>query len=132
MGCNSALYAANTTSQTVNTNGVISFGNIVRRFGCKLGMSGGNVIISGSGYYDIDANFTVEAGTAGVLTIALYKDGVAIPGANASITAVADSVYNITIPVIVRQTCDCESTITAELVANTGTFGNAAIAVEKV
>lgn len=53
----SVIYANNSSTQTtVATGSIINFGSIVRRYGCNLNLSGGNVVIDGSGYYDVDVN----------------------------------------------------------------------------
>lgn len=128
----SILYAANTNSQTFATAGtVINFGSIVRKYGCNIALSGGNVVVDGIGYYDIDANITFN-GAAGNVLIQLYKDGVAIPGAEATVTVVADTFYSVTIPAVIREHCCCEDTITAMISGVVGTVSNAAIVVEKL
>ena len=128
----SAMYAANTSGQSVAAGGNISFGNIIRRFGCNVNLSGSDVTLRGAGYYDIDAEFVVTASAAGTAAITLYKDGTAIPGAVASFTAATDSVYCISIPALVRTFCCTQSTITAVLTGVAGTISNAAIRVSKI
>lgn len=128
----SALYSANILSQTLAVGDNISFGNIVRRFGNNINMSGGNVSLQGAGYYDIDTEFTFTAGVAGTAVITLYKDGTAIPGAVASFTAAADSVYTASIPALVRTFCCTQSTITAVLTGVAGTVNNSSVKVVKV
>lgn len=130
--CKAAVYAANSTAQTLASGSVISFGTIVRKFGCNCSVSGGNAIIQGAGYYDIDANVTFTAGAAGTAVITLYKDGTAIPGANASQTVAADSVYSISLPALVKEVCCQESTITAIISGVAATVNNAAIEVKKL
>lgn len=132
MSCKSAMYAANASAQEVANGGIINFGAVVRRFGGNCTISGGNVNINGTGYYDMDADVTFTAGGAGTAVISLYKDGVAIPGASASLTAVADSIYSVSVPAIVRQVCCCESVVTAVLSGISGTVTNAAVAIEKI
>ena len=85
-----------------------------------------------AGYYDVDANFTFVATEAGNVIIALYKDGVRIPGAIVTETVAAASSYSMSIPAIVRNTCNCESVITATIVGVAGTIENASIAVERI
>lgn len=128
----SVLYTANSNSQAVSVNGTINLGSIVRRYGNNVNVSGGNVTITGPGYYLIDSNFSFEADAAGVATITLYKDGVAIPGATESKTVAADSVYMASIPCIVREFCCNQSVITAVISGVPGTFSNAAMVVEKL
>lgn len=132
MSCKSAVYAANTSAQSLAAGDTINFGNVVRRFGCNCNVSGGNAIVNGSGYYDLDADVTFTAGGAGTAVITLYKDGAAISGATASVTTVAETTYAVSIPAIIRQVCCCESTITAVITGVAATVLNAAISVEKI
>lgn len=127
----SVLYASNTSSQTLSTGDVINFGSIVRKYGCNCNLSGGNVIVSGTGYYNIDTIFTLTASAAGNAVITLYKDGVAIPGGIATFTMTAGDLCAVSIPAMIRQSCCCDSTITAVLTGIAGTMNNAAIIVEK-
>ncbi len=126
------LYAVNSNSQAVALNGAINFGNVVRRYGKNIGLSDGNVIISGEGYYDIDTNVSFTAGGT-LTTITLYKNGVAIPGASVSLTTVADNLYSVSIPAIIRETGFCcnTSTITAVVTGSATTVTSASILVEK-
>lgn len=128
----SVLYAANLNSQAFVPAGLtINFGNVVRRYGCNCGLSDGVAEIRGSGYYFVDTNISFNA-SAGTVFIQIYKDGVAIPGAEATITTEAGIVYSVTIPAVVRQTCGCEDSITVIISGATGTVNNAAIIVEKL
>ena len=128
----SVLYAANSNAQTTSeTCSIINFGSIVRRYGCGLKLSGGNVIIEDSGYYDIDTNFTVTPSSAGTLIIQLFQDGNAIPGAKVTLSATVNTVA-VSIPAIVREKCCCESTITAMIIGVPTTVNNASILVEKL
>lgn len=128
----SVLYAANTSTQTVPVGRVVSFGSIVHRYGCGLGLSGGNAITKCRGYYAIDTNFTLTTETPGAVTITLYKNGVEILGANAITTvALAGTESSITIPAEIRQCCDCDAVITAEVSGTAATISNAAIRIEK-
>lgn len=133
MSCKSALYAANANTQTVTADETtIDFGSIVRRYGRCTHLSGGNVVIEEAGYYDVDTNVTFTSTAAGTVAIYLYKDGVRIPGANVTATTAAGSTYAFSIPAIIRNTCNCESTITVRTVGAAGTITNAAIAVERI
>lgn len=128
----SLLYAVNNLEQTVAAGGNISFGSPVRRFGCNCNISNGTPYIVGAGYYLIDSNFTFEAGAAGTAVLTLYKDGEAIPGANATLTVAADSVYSVSIPAVIRQFCATDASITAVLSGVAGTVTNAAVIVTKL
>lgn len=125
----SLIYAANTNPQsTLATGTIVNFGSAVRKSGCKIGISGGNVYVAGKGYYDLDTNVTFIATGAGTATMTLYKDGVAIPGATQTVTTTAAGASIFSIPAIVRQNCCCETSITAEVVG-AGSITNAAIMV---
>ena len=132
MSCKSALYAANLNNQTLSSGDTISFGSIVRRFGCNTNLSGGNVVVNGTGYYDIDTNFDFAPTAAGTVTIELYKNGTKIPGAEATWSVAADVNYHISIPAIIREACWCESVITAIITGADSVVTNAAITVEKI
>lgn len=124
------IYAVNTGTQTVASGGAISFPQIVRSCGNNVRLSGGNVTVQGSGLYGIDTNFTFTA-AAGTASIALYKDGIPIPGAAAAVTAAANTIYSISIPAVIRQSCCVESTITAVATGTALSVTNAAIKVAK-
>lgn len=127
----SVLYAVNSQPQILAIGGIINFGNIVRRYGCNLDLSNGNVVTKGVGYYSFDANLTFEAGATGDAIITFYKDGVAIPGAIATLTVATGDTYQITVPFMTRVNCCCDSIITAVITGVTATIENAAILVEK-
>lgn len=132
MSCKSALYAVNNQSQIIENNSNINFGTIVRRFGSNCNLSGGNVIINGTGYYDIDTNFIFTPTTDGIISIGIYKDGTLIPGAFINLTVVIGNTYSITIPAIIRETCLCESTLSVRINNVDAVFSNASISVEKI
>ena len=128
----SVLYAVNSSTQPfVATGTVVNYGLPVRRYGNNINVSGGNVVVDGIGYYSIDTNLTVTPSGAGTLLVQVYKDGVAIPGANITRTVAADTAYAVTIPAIIRQNCCCDSTITVEFSGVAGNISNAAMVAEK-
>lgn len=127
----SAIYMANTNSQTVSAGGTVNFGNIIRRFGCNCQSNGSTPTVNGTGYYDIDTNITLT-GTAGTVTLTLYQDGTPITGATQSATIVADTTYAFSLPAIVRQKCCCDSIITLVISGVATTVTNAAVEVEKI
>ena len=83
MSCKSALYTAMQTPTAVAVDGVIPLGSLIRRYGCDITLNGNAVNIVGKGYYDVDTSITVAPTAAGTVTATLYKDGVAVPGADA-------------------------------------------------
>lgn len=127
----SLLYASNQNSQTLSSGDTINFGTPVRRYGCNANISGGNVVIYGSGYYTDTINITFTANAAGTVTITTFKDGIAVPGATCSVTVTESNLYNIVVPCVVRQKCECESTIAVAITGIATTVSNASVEVVK-
>ena len=133
MSCKSALYAAMQTPTAVAVDGVIPLGSLIRRYGCDVALNGNAVNITGAGYYDVDASVTVSPAAAGTVTITLYKDGVAVPGATASETAAANGTVNLSIPPLVRQACCAAgSALTLVLTGAAATVNNVALRVQRI
>ena len=133
MSCKSALYAAMQTPTAVAVDGVIPLGSLIRRYGCDITLNGNAVNITGSGYYDVDASVTVTPTAAGTVTVTLYKDGVAVPGATASETAAANGTVNLSIPALVRQVCCAAgSALTLVLAGASATVNNVALRVQRI
>ena len=132
----SAIYVANTSAQNVAVNGIIAPGTIIRRFGPNLGLSGNAIQIDGAGYYDIEASITAAPTAAGNVTVTVFKDGVAIPGATATqSTTAANNPVNISISSLVREFCPCcdgLSNLTFVLTGTAAAVSNVAIVVEKI
>lgn len=132
----SALYVANTSNQTVQVDGIITPGTIVRRYGPNIGLAGNAIQIAGAGYYEINASLTAEATAAGEIIVTVYKDGVPLQGATATETAAAVGDFvNLSISAIVREFCSCcdgLTNLTFVLTGNDTTITNVAITVEKL
>lgn len=141
MSCKSAIYATDPSSTVLTlstaTGTVIPLGTTVRRFGCNAVLSGDGVLLNGQGYFDVDASVTFTPTAAGTYTVALFKDGVAVPGATQTITAAAAGTVPVDIPATVRNRC-CDSTSTLTLVVTgatvpaTVTIDNTAVVVTKL
>lgn len=128
----SILYAVNATPQTLTAIATpVTFGSVIRRYGCNANLFNGNVSLKGEGYYLIEATFNVNATNAADAVITLYNNGVAIPGASVTVTTTADEYISVTVPAIVRKTCCNETTITATIANVTGSVVNASVVVEK-
>lgn len=140
MSCKSNIYAVNTTSAAVVANGTLPLSTIVRRYNgdsrcCGINLSGNSVSLSEAGYYLVNISATFTAPTAGVVTLVLQDDGVAVAGATASttITTATTEVRTLNLTAIVRVFCG--SAPDALTIVNTGvaaTFSNIAIDVVKV
>lgn len=130
----SLIQTANQSVQTVAAGSIISLGSTQRRFGCNLRLSGNGIEVNGEGYYTIDAGLSVTPTAAGPVTVALYNNGVQIPGAIAYATGVAGVPVSVSIPpATIRQGCCCDSAdnITCVLIEGAGTVNNIAVRVVK-
>ena len=65
--------------------------------------------IDGEGYYIIDASVSVAPTAAGMITVAVYSDGVQIPGAIAYTTGTAGDPVAVSINATIRQGCCCNN-----------------------
>lgn len=128
----SLIQTSNQSAQAVAVGGIMSLGSTLRRFGCNCRLSGNGIEVMGEGYYTIDANVSVTPTAAGAITIALFQDGVQIPGAIALTTGTAAAPEAVAIPTTIRLgCCDSSTTITCVLIAGAGTVNNVSIRVVK-
>lgn len=130
----SAIYTAMNTATTVAVNSTIPLGNIIRRFGCSCQLSGNSIAINGNGYYDTNISVTLAPTAVGDVTVTLYKDGVAIPGATAtSNVATVNSLTTLSFPALVRlQSCGTSSNLTYVLTGTEASITNVGLVVEKI
>lgn len=130
----SLIQTANQSSQAVAANSIISLGSTQRRFGCNLRLSGNGIEVNGEGYYTADCCVSVTPTSAGPVTVALYNNGVQIPGAIAY-GAVSTAGNSVTLPIntTIRQGCCCDSAdnLTCVLLEGAGTVRNVSLRVEK-
>ena len=121
------------TPTAVAVDGVIPLGSLIRRYGCDVALNGNSVNITGAGYYDVDASVTVTPTAAGTVTVTLYKNGVAVPGATASETAAANGTVDLSSPALVRQSCCADgSALTLVLTGAAATVNNVALRVQRI
>ena len=130
----SLIQTTNQSQQNVAVNSIISLGSVLRRYGCNLRLSGNGIEVTGEGYYKIDSNVSVSPTAAGPVTVALYNNGVQIPGAIAY-GSVSTAGNPITLPLetTIRQACCCDSAdnITCVLIEGAGVVDNISVRVEK-
>jgi hypothetical protein len=130
----SLIQTSNQTTQNVNENSIIDLGTVIRRYGCNLRLSGNGIEAVGEGYYEITAAISVSPTTPGAVTVAIYDNGVQIPGAIAyGTTAAADDVVTLPIVTTIRQGCRCQGidSLTAVLIEGAGEVSNISVRVEK-
>lgn len=73
MSCKSLIYTANTSNTAVAVGGVLPLGTVNRRYGCNIDLSGNGIVLTGTGYYDVDSSFTATATAAGNVTITMLR-----------------------------------------------------------
>lgn len=130
----SAIYTCNNAGATLAAGDVIPVGSTIRRFGCNVKQDGNAITLCGQGYYLINASCTVTPSAAGTVSVTALKDGVAVIGANASVTVAAtDTATNLPISAIVRNICNCgNSLLSFSLGGAAAVVNNFAVTVEKL
>lgn len=103
-----SIYVGSNTSSSVVVNGVVPLTTIVHRENgnnsSEIDLVGNAVVIETGcrcrPRYNIDARITFTGATAGLATLSVYKNGVAIPFAVASetVTTPTTEVHTVTIP----------------------------------
>lgn len=130
----SLIQTVNQSSQTVAASSIIDLGSVIRRFGCNLRLNGNAIEVNGEGYYKVDCNVTLAPTAEGNVTIALYRNGVAVTGATAT-GSVSTANNPITLPIqtTIREGCKCDggASLTLVLVAGASTVTNVAVRVDK-
>lgn len=128
------IYTASNAPQSILAGGIVSPGSLVRRFGPCLCVSGNTVTVTGEGYYSIDASAVVAAAAADDISLTLYKDGEAVPGAVSTFTvgAIGD-IVTLSIPsVVIRKTCcDCGPSTLSLVLSAAGTVESVAFKAVK-
>lgn len=142
------LGTKNFTSQDVIENGILNLGAVYRRF-CKringvrtFDFDGNNIVLQQSGMYHITVVATASGSAAGDITLALYENGIAIPGvvATETITTPDTEFRTLTLDyyVLVDDTCVLGNVATVQkaiTLVNTGieaTYTNVVVSVDKV
>lgn len=130
----SLIQTANQSSQNVAAQSIISLGSVLRRYGCNCRLSGNAIEIEGEGYYKVEATVSLAPTAAGNVTVALYEDGVQIPGAIAygSVSTAGNSV-TLPLTTTLRKGCGCTgaSALTCVLVDGASTVRNISVRVDK-
>lgn len=133
------LSSYNITTQSVLTDGTITFTTDRILTGCTATRNGNTFQLNKPGYYYITFSATgTTTAAAGDVTVELYNGGVAVPGALASFySAAVVNEGNLTISTIIRvppSCCAIDNTANLTLV-NTGvpaTFTNVNINITKL
>lgn len=117
-----ALFAINTTQQTLTGGGSVDLGNPVHGFGqacCQkiIDVSGNNLTLREGGMYGIMFNAAVTASAVATVTLQAYQDGSPIGSPQPVDIAAANDAESVTVVIGPRVACNGSSIIT--LVATT-------------
>lgn len=132
------IYTVNSGAQAVAVGGTINLGAINRRFGracCEaiIDLNGSGITLNEPGYYDVDVAVTALPTAAGPVTIAVFQDGVAVPGStNTTTAAAAGNPVNVVSLPLVRVRCGAASNLSVVLVNGAGTIANISVKVLKI
>ena len=128
----------NITTQLVAVDGLLTFTTDRILTGCTVTRNGQTFQLNKPGYYYVTFNADTSTATVDAITVELQNNGVAVPGATATITpAVADDVMNLAFATIIKvppSCCAIDNTANLTLV-NTGvaaTFTNVNINITKL
>ena len=102
----------------------------------QVALEGNAIRECGTGYYKYCGTFTLAPTAEGNVSVTAYKDGVAIPGATASATALgAGDFVNVSLSFVTREFCGCcedVSNISFVLGESASNVTNVAVVGEKL
>ena len=128
----SLIQTANNSAQNVELNGTIGLGQVLRRYGCNCRLNGDAIEIEGPGYYTVSATVTATPTDAGAVSVAVYKDGVAVTAANATQSAADGDTVTLPLETTVRlNCCDGASALTLVLTSGAGVVDNVSMRVDR-
>lgn len=129
----SVIYTALETSTAVTVGNIIPLGTVIRRFGCNLELNGNTIETCGIGYYKVTVVATMSAPSTDPITVTLEQDGVPVTGASSTITVAGTSNETVlTVIGVVRNKCECSSTLSLVLTGADATVDNMAVIIEKL
>lgn len=130
----SAIYTEMTTPTSVAIGSTVPLGTTIRRFGCNVAQDGSAITVKGKGYFLVTASITAAPDAVGTVTVAMSKGGVPVSGATASgSVSTAANPAALPITAIVRNACDCDSSILSfNLSGTASTVQNVAVTVVKL
>lgn len=115
-------FIANNTAQTLTSGTTVAPGTAHHGFGCSgcgytVQVSGSNINLRSTGYYNVEVGATVTDSAAGNVTLALYQDGNLIAQGSEAIATASDPA-SISFPAGVK--VNCSSVLTLVITASAG------------
>lgn len=139
MTCNqkSALTTVVTAAQTVAANGFVNFPTNNLLTGVAIGHTAGATTVNLiRGLYLVTLNADVTPTAAGDIGLRLVRNGVTVPGAEATVTGATGDTYNIGFATLIRVLPSCcvinnNSALQVQATA-AGTISNASLSVVRL
>jgi hypothetical protein len=105
----SALDSVTVAAQAVVADGFLDFATNSILDGCSISHVAGSNTVSllKRGLYQVSVNADVEPTAAGDIAVQLIKNGVAVPGAIATVTGAAGDTYSVAFTVLVKVLPSC-------------------------
>ena len=124
----------------VDADSFVPLQNVSIKKGCSEALSGVSAInLNRCGVYRVTVDASAEPGTAGLISLDLYRDGVAMPQAQSSVTGATDAVstlgFETYVQVQTNNSCRCCDRATTIQLYNSGvdvTFLNVNVTVDKI
>lgn len=144
MSCKAAINTFNSGTQAVAVGGTIALGSISQRFGRKscnnncgdfiLGLNGNGIAATERGFYSVNVSVTAAPTAAGTVTVTMFNNGVAVPGATASgSVTTANNPTNLSFPADIYVPCSGPAAnLTLVLTGTASNVTNVAVTVEKL
>lgn len=134
------MLQAYSTNLAVDADSFVPLQNVPLKKGCSETMSGVSAInLNKCGVYKVTVDASAEPGTAGLISLDLYRDGVAMPQAQTSATGTADATsalgFVTYVQVSTNNSCRCCDHPVTIQVYNSGvdvTFLNVNVTVDKI
>lgn len=135
----STLNTSNSASQAIPVSGFVTFANNNVLTGCAISHAQGSstVTLEKAGLYKVDFNANILGTAAGIVTLQLLNNNVAVAGALTSETFSVGTTDNVSFSTLIRvnPSCPCVrniSNLQVQLQTTAATLTNANITVIKV
>ena len=92
----------NSTSATLTADQVIPLGGVTASSNTNASLSDNNIQLNRPGYYGVSGQFTITGTSAGDVTIQLYANGTAVPGALATETLAEGSSATVSLKKVIK------------------------------
>lgn len=128
-------FISNNAAQALTSGANVSPGTAQHGFGCTrcgrtVQLSGTNINLRESGYYQVDVGATVSATAAGNVALSLYQDGALVAQGSEAIAA-ADGPASISFPASVKVNCSSALTLVVTSTAGAPIVTNIYTTIEK-